>query len=523
MKSYFLSFLSLLMFLSCSDNFHEENINLPEQIGLNEIKILNKRLYFPNKSTFTEYYNSIKEKEETEIADILNRKFYSQSFYSLKPIVNDKTEKIQMERHLKKIKKNKIGLHMRNSQSDEDIIDDFDDLEDIFGEEVFASFLNQEAEIQIGTDIYKYTDTGLFITNENKIIALNNYLDSKNISKNFLEPTDPSIKTSYKMQYNRCGGYASIEEDYQYYIAPDYDCGGDSGSGSGSGSGDSDSGNTQNYYEYQLIANNLDLCSGSEPGLANLFGTVKVCKDKYENRRRVKVKYWNVNFGLGYSIGIKVKHQYRGWTGFWRKQTTDKIVLGINSVSWKFKRNYGIPNTNLPARYYVFDGTTYETQGAYDSAVFVSQGSNPPVPGIPFADNIDIAVEWFTNDFGVLDTELKVRQLFYQFAYDRSKDLLNSKNRQLNKAIAIIHTNTETWVQYYDFSEDCIDCKKIRKVFDWGIATPSITFNLFEGYNLGNVSLGSFTMDFNNPDLTGLSVFGMAKREGVWHGKRMEF
>jgi hypothetical protein len=72
-------------------------------------------------------------------------------------------------------------------------------------------------------------------------------------------------------------------------------------------------------------------------------------------------------------------------------------------------------------------------------------------------------------------------------------------------------------------NKNSIDFLKTIKVFDWGIATPSITFNLFEGYNLGNVSLGSFTMDFNNPDLTGLSVFGMAKREGVWHGKRMEF
>jgi hypothetical protein len=30
-------------------------------------------------------------------------------------------------------------------------------------------------------------------------------------------------------------------------------------------------------------------------------------------------------------------------------------------------------------------------------------------------------------------------------------------------------------------------------------------------------------MDFKKPDLTGLSVFGMTKRNRKWHGKRMEF
>ncbi|MGJ8745994.1 hypothetical protein [Polaribacter sp.] len=520
----------LLLLSSCNEDniVLEETQSIPETIKLEEISVLNGRLYFPNKSTFQNYYENIKEKDEYEIADILENKFYSQDFYSLRPIVNEKTAEYEISRHLNKVKSNKKGLQQRSSS--DDILDDIDDLEDVFGEEVFTSFLNQEAELQVGDKIYKYTDTGLFISEEKEITNLNNYLDTKQISRNFLEPTSEVVRNHYIQTYNRCGGFQPITADngdFQHFINENEDCGGSGGSGSGSGSGSgngSGSGGTNSYAQYQSLANNLGLCTGSSPWFGNLFGNVKVCKDEYESRRRVKIKYWNINFGIGYSIGMKVKHQYRGWTGVWRKEDTDNVVLGINSVSWMFNRNYVLPTNNLPTRYYVFDGKTYQTQGAYDSAVYLNQGTNSPVPQIPFANDVDIVVEFFSNDFGLLDTELKVRQKFYNFVYDRAKDILSTyNNRELRKAIAIVHTNTETWIQYYDFSKDCSNCKKLDKIFDWGIATPSVTIDLFQGYSFNNVQIGSLTMDFNKPDLTGLSVFGMAKRNGEWHGKRMEF
>ena len=530
-KGMFAIFIVVL--ISCSSETELNNLHEKNEIinNYDEIQVLNGRLYFPNVSQFKNYYDELREKNEEDVADILEHKFYSKEFYSLKPIVNARTEEIQFSRHLEKIKSNKSGLQQKSEA--EDIQDDFDDLEDIFGEDIFTSFLNQEAELQVAEKIYKYTDTGLFISDENKISGLNAYLDEKQISRNLLNPTQQVVKDNYLRTFNPCGGYREVryrsnsyDHSYQHFVVKNVDCGG-SGSdsdNSGGGSSNGSSSSAKTYAQYQTIANNLDLCSGSTPWFGNLFGTVKVCKDKYERRRRVKIKYWNINFGIGYSIGVKVKHQYRGWTGFWRKQNTDNVVLGINSVSWKFNRNYNLPTMNLPIRYYVYDGKTYQTQGAYDSAVFVSQGTSSPVPQIPFANNVDIVVEFFTNDFGFLDTEYKVRQKFYKLAYKSAKGILNKyNNRALKKAIAIVHTNTETWVQYYDFSKDCSNCKKLSKVFDWGIATPSVTINLFEGYNFNNASIGSLTMDFNNPDLTGLSIFGMAKRKNQWHGKRMEF
>lgn len=261
MKIKIITMISLivLLFYSCSqdDLIVKENQNLTETVNYEKIQVLNGRLYFPNKITFQNYYKDLRNKDENIVADILESKFYSKDFYSLKPIVNKKTEQIEVTRHLAKIKSNTKGFQQNKSISDIDLLENFDDLEDIFGEDVFTSFLNQDAEIQVENKIYKYTDTGLFITDVNKIDNLNSYLDTKQISKNLLEPTPDATKLAYIQEYNPCGGVKQVES-YQYFIA-EVDCSGGSG-GTGGSSGGSSSNTPSSTPNAQLavIANGLD-------------------------------------------------------------------------------------------------------------------------------------------------------------------------------------------------------------------------------------------------------------------------
>ncbi len=88
----------------------------------------------------------------------------------------------------------------------------------------------------------------------------------------------------------------------------------------------------------------------------------------------------------------------------------------------------------------------------------------------------------------------------------------------------VLKTPTATWVQFYDFSESCTNCSKRENIIDFGIVTPQITYNFGTGNgNGGSVNITSWNFDFNNPSLTGMSAFGMAKRNGQWYGKRMVF
>src|SRR5690606_24206824 len=146
-------FLTIIL-LSCQNDDNiviNENFDEPNS----ELKIIDGRLYFPDKASFENYYQFIKEKNDDEFADIFAKKLYSKGFKSLVPKLNETTIEQYAQMHIDSYIDNTIM--QKNSSSDyDDIVEHFDDVEDIFGDEVFESFLNSDAEIQIGNDIYKY-------------------------------------------------------------------------------------------------------------------------------------------------------------------------------------------------------------------------------------------------------------------------------------------------------------------------------------------------------------------------------
>ena len=361
-----------------------------------------------------------------------------------------------------------------------------------------------------------YTDTGLFIAKTNQIDSLNNYLDSNQISTNLLIPTDTANKIRFIGDNNPCGGTTNVD-DYEYFIA-ERDCLGTSGGGGGSTPPESTMTPIDQIAE---IANTMSACDVSEPWLGNIFGTVKVCKDKYEDKRRVKTKYYNLDLNLAYVIGVNTKHQKKGWI-FWHQEKTQQVALGVNSLTWKF------PAPQMPAQYwgnrmrtYLYDGKMYSTTTSYYNAVYMG---NIPLPALPFADKLDFIVE-FATDVGFFDNEREVTQFFYSNLFNAAKGILQTYgNRNLRKAGVVIVTPSATWVQFYDFSNTCTDCSKIQNTIDFGIATPQITYTFGAGSGLsGDTTFTSWDFNFNQPDLTGMSAYGMAKYNNQWHGTRMEF
>ncbi len=520
----------IIVFTSCSDEIEMNETQIVEKSSdYKEIQVLNGRLYFPNQSTFQDYYTELKDKDENEIAEILQKRFYSKDFYSLKPIINDQTEEVQFERHLGKIKNNLRGLRQGRNITDEALLENLDDLEDIIGEGVFTSLLNQEAEIQVNNKIYKYTDTGLFIVVSEKINELNAYLKQKEISTNLFQPTSETARISY-LENNRCGGNVIISDAIEYFVAEPIiqeSCGGGGYYGGGyNGGGSSGGGNTNPQGgtpsdELAKIANDLQKCSGSKPWLGNIFGTTRVCIDRYERKKRVKIKYYNVNFFLVYAVGIKVKHQKRGWTGLWRRQKTSEVALGVNSLSWKFTipTPPGALLSYQPARIWLDDGKMYKTSNDYYNAVYFG---DIPVPNLPFAHKVDAIIEVAVNTPWFNDEE-DVREFIYQRLFDTTKNLLRqNRNKQLKRLGVVVATQTQSWVQYYDFSESCTNCSRKHEVIDFGAVTPEFNYTFGTG-NGGSFNITSWDYNFSNPSVTGMNAFGMAKRSGVWHGKRFVF
>ena len=527
----------LFLIISCNDDITEvESFQSSDPIEANIV--VDGRLYFKTQEDLKAFYDELKDEDTQQVSQKLDI-LYTNDFYSLLPILTDKNEDEQGERHFSKLNENHFdgALSRSASLNENQMADHYSDLEDIFGEETFASLLNHKGEIEVNNKIYKYTDVGLFIVSKDQIHKLNEYLIKEQVSKDFVYSTSEAIRNKFISLFDSCDDQPIDISDkdtgitsLQYYVHPSFRCGvgiANETSISNENKTEINSANRTSPDAIRVIADGLKECSGNKPWLANLFGTTRVCEDQYDKRQKLKIKYYTNNYVLGYAIGVKVKHQKKGWTGIWREQNAEEIAVGINSVSWAWNKISVYPtNQNFPAIWYFNgDSRVYRSQLGALNASYVGEGG-PPLLELPFIRNADVVVEIVTNDYGFLNTEEKVRKFFYQNVYNSAKALLSSyRNKELKSAVAIINTNTATWVQYYDFTFQCTNCDEYNKTFDWGAVTPKIsyTFGTSNGFGGGSFKGSLESFDFKNPKVTGMNMFGMSKNGGKWHGKRLIF
>ncbi len=541
-KLIYLLFISLLLLnISCEKETSSESIS---ETNFKNIKIINGRLSFKSKESFKIFYNDMKDKDEDELATILNDNFYSKDFYSLIPIISEKT-KAQAERHFNKFKENnqsysmfsKDSISLGENISDEDIFENFDDIEEIMGEDVFESFLNENAEILVEGKVYKYTDKGLLIADVDFVQEMYDFMEANDV-KSLSDIGEIDTSGEYPL-FNTDGGLKSVTDKVDSYLADktyqsislsddaylaDASVPFQTSTGGSSGSSSTSTTSTQtNIQDLINEANNLAKCTPSSPWLGNLFGTTKVCIKRFGAAQRVKLKYYSVDFYLAYAIGVKVKHQHKGWL-WWSRQNTPEMALGINSISWYFNHNKMFSNTTNSSitNYYTYDGKLYSSFNSYNNAIFVDNGR--PIPALPFASTVDVIIEVANNELGINLTEYQIREFFYSQLYQEAKNITDDLGRPMNKVGVIINQNGQTVIQYYNFTKRCNNCSRLEKVFDWGIATPQMNYTFGAGDSFeGDFGFGSLNFDFRHPDITHLNIYGMARREGSWHGYKMIF
>ncbi|NCP21468.1 MAG: hypothetical protein GW847_05665, partial [Zetaproteobacteria bacterium] len=188
----------MLFLFSCQKDILIDGVNdLNNDYVLKQISVKDGRLFFTTEDILTSKYENIKEKKEIDIYNEMS-KYYSDDFINLRPILTNENEnkmKDQLVRRKIKlfdfiINKNKKDLNNINNSgftsiiqttpqltipTDTNYLENIDDLEDIIGDDAFASFLNGDGEVQVANNIYKYTDVGLFITPTNSYPELITY------------------------------------------------------------------------------------------------------------------------------------------------------------------------------------------------------------------------------------------------------------------------------------------------------------------------------------------------------------
>ena len=538
MKQFLKCASIILMLLNNSCRQELEDLRQQKNVSKLQVKdgtVLNGRLYFSSIESLQNAYNKVKDQEDEIIGNYLKDK----DFISLRPVITEENEKLvvdQMNERLNSLKsENQL---ISNNLTLEDIEDDLDDLEEIIGDDAYSAFLNSDAEIQVANKIYKYTDVGLFIVKDDKYLELQNYLKVNNISNNLLLPTDSSIKENFISSNINKNGVKQINESIEYFIRePEIYSPGTEEKG---------------IIIEELEKSKLPVKGGFDvyndevhrKGLfGDLFGQNNVCIDQYEKRRRVKVKAFNYNYYLVYHLGVKVKHQYRGWTGGWRKEKADEIRIGVASAIFIY--DYGqyfrtTPPNNRKTTIYnnnsrlVFDANVRWEPGFYPHSYSITSYDIKNYPKI-IKDDIyieDILGRNFHSDNAILDkaiynamkagnshlTSQYLNQKFWKESINYLGETWIKLGRKVpdnNITYSLCIPELGKLCIHKAFYTNNYNSAKVEKTFDWG-------FNV--GINInpeGGVSPEVSGGRMEKPQDFKVNLYGIVKKNGKWHGVKM--
>ena len=537
-------FFSVVIFsiIATTSSCREElvvNESAQNEAVISEGSVKNGRLYFPNKESLTYAYDKVKDKEDEVIADYVD----SKDIISLRPIVTEKNEAIigeKLEKRITLLKANERYMASKgalNKIENEDVItDDIDDLEEIIGDDAYSAFLDSRAEIQVADQIYKYTDVGLFIVQDSKYDELKQYLEVKEISDDLMYATEDSVKEAY-IESQPSGEKVVVEDGIEYFnakIAPiDPEDGGGGGGTSGGGTGNPPI-NDPNVQMVNFI-NGLQNCAPTNGLFDGLFGDSDICKDQYESRYRVKTKAYNYNYYLVYNLGVKVKHQYKGWTGIWRKENAEQIRLGViySEFTYDYTSYFQYPSTQYKIatiynnnNRYMFDATTYWSANGLQITGYSTQG-------FPKILQDDFVIEQFGGN-GLLGqgvnaaiqagnaqlTSQNLSKLFWTETIPKLGEWWNNLGKPApdpNNITLLYKTPELGKVKIVKaLYRNSYNSDKLEKSFDWGF---QIGFNLDP--TSGNINPDTSGSALKKPQNFRVTMYGIAKRNGQWHGSKI--
>lgn len=494
---------------------YESNLNIKP-------RVVDGRLYFSNRESLNTTYKELKKKKIDEVDHIIKET----KVESLIPIITNKNESQVISqlksRKVKYLAKNSSIMMKNISISDEDIYDDIDDLEEVVGDEVYSAMLNGKAEIQVADKVYKYTDVGLFITPVENYSRLENYLEVRKISSDLLVETEAAVRNNFisDKPNDELTTLPGTNNKINYFVSrvPRPSSGGGFSGGTNTGGNGGFRPPTGQSSEDAVIASviqNLPIGEVKKPWLGNLFGKTWTTYDKYESNRRVKVKFYSQNLYLVYAIGCKVKHQYKGWTGLWKKENADKLGIGVNSIKWTFKHsmNMSAP-AGVPKQAYWLGSNMYSTS----DGISFTFSKNQNIPSLPFASKLDGLIQFSMEMTSLSEDQLD--KLFWENAWKQANKFLAGQNKKLGRVAFVVDSYSGSYIRYYDFSQIENNQDVIERIFDFGAATPQFTYT-FGGGTGNGLALTSYNWNFSKPDAVEINMYGIAKKNGGWHGVKL--
>jgi hypothetical protein len=555
-----LSLVVIALLFSC--NKDDATILVENQeSSADEIKVENGILSFSSKDFLKEAVDGLKSMETAEKESKLE-KFYKKGFMPLYPHFKEgdvdliqafsQRKKFRLEKQ-KAFKASLKGNYSKGipTEIDEDgeLVEEYDD--DLITDDEFASFLNDEREIIIGDSLYKFTYSGMFSVEKDKKIILDKYIedndikflkpDASTITRGVTEPTDditqsvPTIRaiqepmvlceeshlqkvSSSKTAMLKAPLLKELNCASAYYPTPaptpkpvvvDHTA------------------NLQNYMNAMGACNTINGFLDSGFGI---FGTSKKCYENFDSKYRTKTKFWKEKYLIYNSIGIKVKHQKKGWTGLWRAKSTDEVGLAIKLATFSYTVNIpDFPNQYRPKKLYFFEDKIFDSEAkavSYNNAIY-----KPEKPDIPFLNDVTV-VEWLDDRIGYDLTVEKARNLFYTGAWAGAKAIVKSeKGKEVKRVVHVLYTATKVIVTYADLENRKLNTKKIVNRFDFNFGIGfkfTVDVDANGHYNTNINGWGDIPKHIQIPKLydykeVEIDFVGVSRKGNVWKGSNLKY
>lgn len=384
--------------------------------------------------------------------------------------------------------------------------------EEYIADDLFASFLNDQGEIQVNDSIYKYTNRGLYFVHREDINTLYKYLDK--YSKNNVGPTSSFNYDNTNLESEIHGETSRISLRIGYFI----------NSYNENSEEITEDFNTvqsrnvvslSNVDDLEDYVNALQPCSYKSGDLRSLFGETVVCNSYFSNRRRIKTKFYNQDYLVVKRIGVVTKYQTRRFRIWWTNRT-DEMALGINQMYFQ----YDIPTpdySSLNNELYFFGENVYNDQGDY-----IATEIGEDLPALPFDSDLEIVVK--LPHFGVTNYNVsseRMNNLFWESLWQTAKAVMTSNGYSEPEKITIVGiTDQKVIVDYRDFSQRKDDCHKLEKVFD-----SNYGFGITLGFGDGNgFSLEGISMpNLYDYEEVSADFYGVGRRGNTYKGSKIVY
>jgi hypothetical protein len=552
-------FLTLVILITVFNCTKDDNTTKEQSDHITDsVELKDGTLAFSSIDFLTRKVDEIKDMEDVQKEQYLYS-FYDKGFQPLFPRYREDDQQ-----NLAKFSKNKKerlqkttfyrGIRAMGkatpSEIDEDgeLVEEFDD--DLISDDDFASILNSQREVIVGDSLYKYTYDGLYAVKTIDKPLLDTYIADNNIE--FLVQENENIIRGESLVTSKIKRTVTTESDLQRvsncheqdYLAPtnhtitdyfeDSGCDGGSGSGGGSTGGGSTGGTTTVDHTASLVAfvKDLDECNTINGFLNSgfgLFGVSKKCYDNFSSKYRTKTKYYKENYLIYNAIGVKVKHQKKGWTGLWRAKSTNEVALMISQASFKYTINIpNFPSMYAPPKLYFFENKIFNSQGQmqnYSNAIY-----KPPFPQIPYVSEV-VITEFINHEVGSDLSVEDLREQFYTGVWAVAKNIVNSqKGRDPKNVTHILYSPTKVYLTFIDLDQRKLNTKKITNVFDFNFglgfkfnvnvdASGNYSTDLISGFDLGTLSIPKL-YDY---DEVKMDFVGVTRKDNTWKGSRLVY